>query len=190
MVKPNAIADPGPPAPIGDGFLFLGRLTPEKGIGLLLDAWQRHPDGTLGTLRIGGDGELRPLVETAAAGRADIDFLGPLDRAGVRDALRATAVVLAVSTWHDVLPTVVIEALASGRPVLGTALGGIPYLVDTAGWLVPPEASALAAALPVARDGAAGLTGIARARYEATFHPDVVLKQHLAIYDAVTAKTS
>ncbi|MFV2018553.1 glycosyltransferase family 4 protein [Micromonospora sp. LOL_023] len=194
VVKPNAIEDPGPPAPLGDGFLFLGRLTPEKGIGLLLDAWRRHPDGALGTLRVGGDGELRPLVETAAAGRADIDFLGPLDRTGVRDALRATAVVLAVSTWHDVLPTVVIEALASGRPVLGTALGGIPYLVGAdaagvagpAGWVVPPETAALAAALPLARDGAAALAGVARTRYETTFHPDVVMKQHLAIYDAVT----
>ncbi|WP_326550460.1 glycosyltransferase family 4 protein [Micromonospora sp. NBC_01813] len=198
VVKPNAIEDPGPPAPLGDGFLFLGRLTPEKGIGLLLDAWQRHPDGTLGTLRIGGDGELRPLVEAAAAGRADIDFLGPLDRSGVRDALRATAVVLAVSTWHDVLPTVVIEALASGRPVLGTALGGIPYLIGAdaaggagpAGWVVPPETEALAAALPAARDAAAALAGVARARYETTFHPDVVMKQHLAIYDAVSTKIS
>ncbi|MDG4762823.1 glycosyltransferase family 4 protein [Solwaraspora sp. WMMD406] len=201
-VKPNAIPDPGPPAPLGDGFLFLGRLTPEKGIGLLLDAWRRHPDGALGTLRIGGDGELRPFVESAAADRADIDFLGPLDRSAVRDALRATAVVLAVSTWHDVLPTVVIEALASGRPVLGTALGGIPYLIGAdaadsagaggasgpAGWVVPPEAAALAAALPVARDGATALAGVARTRYESTFHPDVVMKQHLAIYDAVTAR--
>ena len=57
VVKPNAIPDPGPPAPLGDGFLFAsGRLAPEKGLGLLLDAWQRHPDGTLGTLRIAGDG--------------------------------------------------------------------------------------------------------------------------------------
>ena len=47
----------------------------------------------------------------------------------MRAALEASAVVIAASTWHDVLPTVIIEALASGRPVLGTALGGIPYLV-------------------------------------------------------------
>ncbi|SBT49443.1 glycosyltransferase family 4 protein [Micromonospora auratinigra] len=129
VVKPNAIPDPGTPAPLGDGFLFLGRLSPEKGLDLLLEAWRRHPDGALGPLRIAGDGELRPLVEAAAAERGDVTFLGPLDRAGVRAALTASAVVLATSTWHDVLPTVIIEALASGRPVLGTALGGIPYLV-------------------------------------------------------------
>ena len=43
--------------------------------------------------------------------------------------MRATAVVISPSIWHDVLPTVIIEALANGRPVLGTALGGIPYLI-------------------------------------------------------------
>ncbi|GAB3795345.1 glycosyltransferase family 4 protein [Micromonospora zhanjiangensis] len=189
-VKPNAVPDPGPPAPLGDGFLFFGRLSPEKGLDLLLDAWRRHPDGDLGPLRIAGDGELRPLAERAAAERTDVKYLGPLDRAGVAAALRDTAVVLAVPTWHDVLPTVVIEALAAGRPVLGTALGGIPYLLGVddptraAGWAVRPEPDELAVALPVARAGAPGLAAAARARYERTFHPDVVTKQLLATYEA------
>ncbi|WP_434742142.1 glycosyltransferase [Micromonospora sp. SH-82] len=197
VVKPNAIPDPGPPAPVGEGFLFLGRLSPEKGLDLLLDAWRRHPDGSLGPLRIAGDGELRPLVEAAAAQRADVTFLGPLDRAGVRAALDASAVVLATSTWHDVLPTVIIEALASGRPVLGTNLGGIPFLVGAdhpgapagaalvpgeAGWVVPADPAALAAALPVAAAGAAALSASARSRYERTFHPDVVTKRLIDVY--------
>ncbi|TDC32354.1 glycosyltransferase [Micromonospora sp. 15K316] len=230
VIKPNGIPDPGLPTPLGDGFLFLGRLSPEKGLDLLLDAWRRHPDCALGPLRIAGDGELRPLVEAAAAERSDVTYLGTLDRAGVRAALEASAVVLATSTWHDVLPTVIIEALASGRPVLGTALGGIPYLVgaDTprvpagtgsaqdasaatgsarsvplsgpvsgapavpsgivtgeAGWAVPPEAAALAAALPLARSGATSLASAARSRYERTFHPDVVTSQLIDVYASV-----
>lgn len=182
-VKPNAVEDPGEPAPLGDGFLYLARLTPEKGVGLLLDAWRRHPAGSLGTLRIAGDGELRPLVQQAAAERADIEYLGVLDRAGIQAALRGTAAVLAVPTWHDVLPTVVIEAFAAGRPVLGTAMGGIPYLIGPAGgWVVPPSAEAVSEALPVARTEAAGRAPAARARYLATFHPDVVTKQLIDVY--------
>ncbi|MEW2538856.1 glycosyltransferase family 4 protein [Micromonospora chalcea] len=133
VVKPNAVPDPGTPAPVGNGFLFMGRLSPEKGLDLLLAAWRRHPVGALGPLRIAGDGELRPLAEAAAAERPDVLYLGQLDRSGVRAALADSSVVLATSTWHDVLPTVIIEALASGRPVLGTALGGIPYLVGADG---------------------------------------------------------
>ncbi|MGW0435689.1 glycosyltransferase family 4 protein [Micromonospora sp. NPDC003197] len=191
VVKPNAIPDPGQPAPLGDGFLFMGRLSPEKGLGLLLDAWRQHPVGSLGPLRIAGDGELRPLAEAAAAERSDVIFLGPQDRSGVRKALDDSAVVIAASTWHDVLPTVVIEALASGRPVLGTALGGIPYLVGAddpagaAGWVVPADSAALAAALPTARAGAATVAPLARARYERTFHPDVVTRQLLDVYAGV-----
>ncbi|GIF71052.1 glycosyltransferase family 4 protein [Asanoa siamensis] len=189
-VKPNAIPDPGQPAPLGDGFLFFsGRLSEEKGIRLLLDAWRRHPDGAHGTLRVAGDGDLRPLVEEAAAQRRDVEFLGRLDRPAIDAALRATAVVLATPTWHDVLPTVVLEALAAGRPVLGTSLGGVPYEVGDAGWTVPAEAAALAAALPVAAAEAAAKAPLARARYERTFHPDVVTKQLLDTYARVTKGT-
>ncbi|ABP56918.1 glycosyltransferase family 4 protein [Salinispora tropica] len=194
VVKPNAIPDPGVPVPLGTGFLFLGRLSPEKGLDLLLEAWRRHPDGSLGPLRVAGDGELRPLVEEAAAQRADVTFLGPLDRDGVHAALVASAVVLATSTWHDVLPTVIIEALAAGRPVLGTALGGIPFLVgadtaEPAGWVVPPNPAALADALPAAVAEAASRASAARTRYERTFHPDVVTRRLLDIY-ADTARTA
>lgn len=190
-VKPNAVADPGEPAPPGDGFLFAARLSPEKGLGLLLDAWCRHPDSSLGPLRIAGDGELRGRAERAAAERADVHYLGPLDRAGMRAALGASRVVLATSTWHDVLPTVVLEALAAGRPVLGTALGGIPYLVGAddpvtaAGWVAAPEPAALAAALPVARDGAAQAGRAARRRYLAQFHPDVLTRRLIEVYEHV-----
>jgi glycosyltransferase involved in cell wall biosynthesis len=187
VVKPNSVPDPGPPSPPGDGFLFLGRLSPEKGIDLLLNAWQRHPDGSLGQLTVAGDGQLRPLVEQAAAARTDISYAGTLGRDGVRAALRRAAVVVAPSTWEDVLPTVVIEALANGRPVLGTAMGGIPYLIGDAGWVIPADGSSLVLALPVARAGAAALSAAARRRYETTFHPDVVTKQLLAVYESLVS---
>jgi glycosyltransferase involved in cell wall biosynthesis len=186
VVKPNAVPDPGPPGPPGDGFLFAsGRLAPEKGLDLVLSAWSRHPDGALGTLRIAGDGEQRGLAEQAAAARCDVVYLGPLDQAGVRAAMAEAAVVVVAPRWHDVLPTVVLEALSAGRPVLGTAMGGVPYQVGEAGWVVEPAADALAAALPTARAEAAGRAAAARARYEATFHPDVVTRALVGVYEGL-----
>jgi glycosyltransferase involved in cell wall biosynthesis len=195
VIKPNAIPDPGAPSAPGDGFLYAARLSPEKGLALLLDAWRRHPDGASGQLRIAGDGELRPLAEAAAGERSDVTYLGALDRAGMLLAMRQAAVVVAVPTWHDVLPTVILEALANGRPVLGTAVGGIPYLLGVqgpeaaAGWVVEPDPVALAAALPVARTGAAAVGGAARERYLRTFHPDVVTRRLIDIYTDVTANS-
>jgi glycosyltransferase involved in cell wall biosynthesis len=194
-IKPNGLPDPGEPAPLGDGFLYAARLSPEKGLGLLLDAWRRHPDGELGHLRIAGDGELRPLAEQAAAERGDVTYLGPLDRAGMTAARDAASVVVAVPTWDDVLPTVILEAMAAGRPVLGTDVGGIPYLLgvgetaEPAGWAVPPDPSSLAAALPIARAGAALKAGAARERYLGAFHPDVVTRQLLGIYSELAANS-
>jgi len=179
VVKPNSTPDPGPPAPLGEGFLFLGRLSPEKGVSLLLDAWARAPAGTL---RIVGDGPLRPLVES----RSDVVFLGPQNREGVRAALRDSAVLLVPSTWHEPLPTVILEALAAGRPVLGTDLGGIPYLVGDAGWTVPPTVEALAAALPRARSSAPELAAAARKRYESTFTPELLTGRLVDIYRSLT----
>ncbi|WP_041841593.1 glycosyltransferase family 4 protein [Actinoplanes friuliensis] len=192
VIKPNGLPDPGEPAPLGDGFLYAARLSPEKGLELLLDAWRRHPDGSLGPLRIAGDGELRPLAEQAAAERDDVTYLGALDRTGMEAARDQASVVVAVPTWNDVLPTVILEAMAAGRPVLGTDVGGIPYLLgidesaQVAGWVVKPDAETLAAALPIARVDAAAVAPNARTRYLQAFHPDVVTRRLIDVYTSLT----
>ncbi|MGI5246210.1 glycosyltransferase [Dactylosporangium sp. CA-139066] len=187
-VKPNGIPDGGAAQRPGDGFLYAARLTPEKGLELVLDAWARHPDGALGPLRIVGDGPLRPLAERAAAERADVTYLGPVDNATVRAEIARSACVIAASTWHDVLPTIVLEALSGGRPVLVTDRGGLPYLTGEAGWVVEPAADALAAGLARAREGAAALAPVARARFESQFAPDVLTERLIAVYRDVVSR--
>jgi glycosyltransferase involved in cell wall biosynthesis len=186
VVKPNSLADPGTPAPLGDGFLYAARLVEEKGVKLLLDSWSP----SFGTLRVAGDGPLRGLLE----GRSDVEYLGPLDRAGMRAAFDASAAVIVASLWADVLPTIAIEALAAGRPVLGTSMGGIPWVVGDAGWIVPP--ADFAAGLSVAAKDladpatAAALSTRARARYESTFTPAVGTKALVALYADLLTPTS
>jgi glycosyltransferase involved in cell wall biosynthesis len=182
-IKPNGIPDPGVVAPPGDGFLFAARLSPEKGLALLLDAWRCHPAGALGPLRIAGDGPLRELAETAAAERTDISYLGPLSTSGVLAELGRTGAVIAASTWHDVLPTSILEALAAGRPVLATDLGGMPYLVGDAGWIVPPTVAGMADGLARAAKEAKGLADTARQRYVDNFHPDRLTQRLIEIYE-------
>jgi glycosyltransferase involved in cell wall biosynthesis len=178
VVKPNSLADPGPVSPLGSGFLYAARLVEEKGVKLLLDAWSP----SFGTLRVAGDGPLRGLLE----GRSDVEYLGPLDRSGMRAAFDASAAVIVASLWADVLPTIAIEALAAGRPVLGTSMGGIPWVVGDAGWIVPPAdfAKGLAAAATDLADPATAtaVSARARARYESTFTPAVGTTALVALY--------
>ncbi|MEU0553955.1 glycosyltransferase family 4 protein [Dactylosporangium sp. NPDC006015] len=184
-VKPNGIPDTGAAPGRGEGFLYAARLTPEKGLSLVLDAWRRHPDGALGPLRIIGDGPLRPLAEAAAAERSDITYLGVLPNAEVRAQIGAASCVIAASTWHDVLPTIVLEALCAGRPVLVTDRGGLPFLAGDAGWVVEPDPAALAGGLIVAHAGAAALAPVARARFEGHFSPDVLTQRLIDVYRSV-----
>ncbi len=88
IVRPNVVADPGEPKPLGHGALFVGRLSEEKGIRLLLDAWKLAGVGADHTLTIAGDGELRPLVEAAAAADPSIKYLGLVPGAEVGGLVR------------------------------------------------------------------------------------------------------
>ncbi|MGH8880362.1 MAG: glycosyltransferase family 4 protein, partial [Stackebrandtia sp.] len=181
-VKPNAVTDPGEPSPVGSGFVFVGRLSAEKGIALLLDAWRRHGDGDLGTLTIAGDGPHRDLVEELAAHREDVVYVGQVTPAERDRLLRQAAALVSSSVCEDVLPTVVIEALAAGRAVLTTNLGGPPRMIGDAGIAVEPTVDGLADGLARMSVAAAGLAPMARQRYLRRFTPEVVLGQQLAIY--------
>jgi glycosyltransferase involved in cell wall biosynthesis len=170
------VDDPGDPPPgPGNGVLFGGRLAVEKGLSLLLQAWPQE----LGRLRVAGDGELRQQVES----RPEVDYLGRLDPAGMRAAIRESALVVVPSLLEDVHPTLIIEALANGRPVLGTDLGGIPDLIGPAGWVVPPStAEVLAGGLRLASVEAAGLRGVARERYLASHTPQLCVQGLIEVY--------
>lgn len=131
---------------------ILGRLVPGKGHAVLLDAFARL--GTLSpstTLHVVGDGPERAVLEAQAERLRVADrvrFLG--FQADIPRLMAALDVVVLASTHTEVLPLVVMEAMAAGCAVVATSVGGVPELVEEgqSGLLVPPgDVDALASAL-------------------------------------------
>jgi glycosyltransferase involved in cell wall biosynthesis len=150
--------------------LAVGRLHPQKNLGSLIAAAELIPisDGRHVVVVIAGDGPMRaPLEAAAMASSADVRLLGYRD--DVADLLGAADVVVMPSAWEG-WPLAAAQALAAGRPLVATAVGGLPELVGTAGLLVPPDdPSALASAIDQVvsdPDLAAHLGGLARQRAE------------------------
>jgi glycosyltransferase involved in cell wall biosynthesis len=187
-VVPNHIPDPGPPHAPGQGFLFAGRLSHEKGIGILLAAWERSELGFETQLTIAGDGPLRKTVEHEANRLPGVTYTGPVPGEQVRLLMRRSRAVVVPSIWYEALPTVLLEAYACGRAVVATKFGALETLVspDT-GWLAAPDTAGLAAALRVSQHDSAVDTKSARARelYLARYTPDATLAALLSVYEGV-----
>lgn len=184
-VRPNTVTDPENPDLLGGaGVLFGGRLSEEKGIALLIDAWRRHPDGSLGTLTIAGHGPMQGEVMALAAERNDVEYVGQLEEEAMAAAMRAAAVVVVPSTCPEAFPRVVVEALSQGRPVIATALGGLPGIVThDVGVLVAPEAHSLATGLAhISALDSPEMRLRARKRYDDLYSPQVIYTQLLEVY--------
>jgi glycosyltransferase involved in cell wall biosynthesis len=137
---------------LGEGplVLYVGRLVPEKGVGVLLAAWERAQPAA--TLVLIGDG---PLA-SAARDRAGVRLLGPLPRAELPAAYASAALTVLASIptprFREPWGLVCNEAMHQGCPVLattavGAVAGGLVRNGET-GWVVAPgDAGALADAL-------------------------------------------
>ncbi len=130
------------PVPAAPRLVCVARLSEQKGHLVLLDAAARlAAEGVPFELVLVGDGPLRDAIERriAAAGLGGrVRVVGWLGAPDVRDAIRAARAVV-LSSFSEGLPIVLMEALALGRPVITTAIAGIPELVQpgVSGWLVP-----------------------------------------------------
>jgi glycosyltransferase involved in cell wall biosynthesis len=131
-----------------DYFIYVGRLVRVKGVFTLFEAMRQLPPTT--TLYLAGSGEveaeLKALAETHNL--PNIHFLGHLNTADLTALMQKAAFTVVPSEWYENYSMTVIESLASGTPVVGAAIGGIPEQVRD-GWngrLFPSgDAAALAA---------------------------------------------
>ena len=118
-------------------------------------------------MRLAGSGRLERAVRArVAAEELPVDVLGPLAPDRVAAELRAAAVAVLPALWWENCPMAVLEAAAQGVPVVASAVGGVPELVDdgTTGLLVPPgDAAALSGALTRLLSDPAGAGRLGRA---------------------------
>ncbi len=151
-IEPDRFPQPVPLPGGGPHLVAVGRFSAQKGFALLIEALAISAP-SLPDLRLTlvGDGEMRTEIK----GLIDKFGLGPRitltgwqDEGGVRKALDA-AQALILPSFAEGLPMVLMEAMANGRPVIATAIAGVPELVNRdSGWIVPAgDAMALATAI-------------------------------------------
>lgn len=191
-VVPNFAPDPGPPTrppSAGDEVVYAGRLSEEKGVDVLVEAWRAAPPPGL-ALTVCGTGPLEASLRRAAP--PGVRLVGHLPRHAVAGLLAGARGVAFLSRAAEVGPLVPLEAAAAGRPlVLGDAVAVAADAVAAgAGWTAPSgDPAATAEALgrladPAAAD-AAGRA--ARRLYEEGHRPERALEALLAVYEAAVA---
>jgi glycosyltransferase involved in cell wall biosynthesis len=129
-------------------FVFIGRITPQKGVDWFLQSAVLAKEDF--AIDIAGDGNAMAAVKKLAkASSRSITFHGWLDHLRLEALLRGCRAVVVPSLWPEPAGLVTLEAMAHGRPVIAAANGGLPEVVgEQAGLLVPPgNVPALAAAL-------------------------------------------
>jgi colanic acid/amylovoran biosynthesis glycosyltransferase len=173
------------PIPADPRLVFVGRLCPQKAPWILVQAALiLAKTGTAFELHILGDGELEAETRSFAElhGLSEhIHFHGRVSAAEVRAAIEDSR-ALVLPSFAEGLPVVLMEALSRGRPVITTAIAGIPELVRDGkeGWLVPSGdpaalASAMGEALKLSPEELAVMGAEGRAR---------VIKHHSAAREA------
>ncbi len=177
-----------------DYFIYLGRLSREKGVPTLLAAL-RQRTGTRLTCRILGEGPLEEELRRRAAGWGldRVEFSGYLTGEPLQAAIRGAAFTVVPSEWYENLPFAVLESFALGTPVVGSRAGGIPEMVldEETGLTFPMgDSRALAEALDrmeARPERAVEMGRAARQLIEARYAPEPHMERLEALYARAVA---
>jgi glycosyltransferase involved in cell wall biosynthesis len=129
-VKPNFVwPDPGTRTGEREYALYVGRLAPEKGLQILLEAWERLPETV--PLRIIGGGPLKDQLcaDVRAAHRRNVSLVGSLPNADVISAMRQARFLVFPSIWFEGFPMTLLEAFACGLASITSRLGSMAEIV-------------------------------------------------------------
>ena len=193
FVKPNFVEDKGEGEEKARNsfFLYVGRLSEEKGIRTLLEATEKIDFD----LEIIGGGDLEPLVKTYAAQNSKITYHGFRDKSFIIAKMKEAKALLFPSVWYEGMPLVILEAFSTGLPILISNLDNLNELVKNNynGWFFEPKNS---------NDMAEKIQEIqseenyikfcknARQTYETLYTAEAVYKKLISIYEEAIARKS
>jgi glycosyltransferase involved in cell wall biosynthesis len=192
VVKPNFVMDRGTGSAEGNYAVFAGRLTEEKGVRVLLEAW-RVLGGRI-QLKIAGTGPLARLVESRAAEIPGVSYLGSLANEQLRKIFLRAVFSLFPSLWYEGMPTVILESYAAGVPVISSRLGSMASMVKQGetGYLFEPgdERALIQAVEQLCGDSVAyqKMRRLARREYEENYTPDKNYEILMSIYKSTVER--
>jgi glycosyltransferase involved in cell wall biosynthesis len=174
--------------------LYLGRLSPEKGLKTLLRAAEHAPV----PLKIAGDGPQYARLAAVAqdSGLTHVSFVGHKSGSELAALIQSAAFLIVPSEWFENAPMSILEGMAYGKPVVASRIGGIPELIEhrRTGFLFEPgDANGLAEKMRQLADAPTlrREMGIAaRQRVEKYFSLETHCRMLLNIYDEALARKS
>lgn len=189
VVKPNFLeSDPGPREQSGDYAAFIGRLSPDKGVFTLLQAWEQLPGRR--QLQIIGDGIQREELEARARARGlNVTFRGHLSHQESIAALKHAHFLVMPSLGYETFGMVIVEAFACGIPALCSRLGAMKEIVrdqQTGLHFTPGDSGDLAQKLEWAWNNPSRVTAMgleARRQYEENYTADRNYEMLRQIYE-------
>jgi glycosyltransferase involved in cell wall biosynthesis len=190
VVKPNFLQhDPGVGSHAGSFALYAGRLSPEKGVDRLIRLWGQRGFGI--PLHVIGSG---PLETLAADGPPNVRWHGWQPRERVLAAMKEASFLVFPTEWYEGFPMVVLEAMATGLPVVASSRGSLPEILreGEAGVLVPssdPDQWAGALEWAIAHpDSMAAIGARARGAFEAHYGAETGYRLLTEVYQRTIAR--
>ena len=119
-VKPNYVNDHGFELNKDDYLIFIGRLSKEKGVDILLNAFKNSKRKIV----IIGSGPMKDIVEEYSKNYQNIEYLGFQQMDVIIQKLKKAKALIFTSVWYEGMPMTILESLSTGTPVISTDIGG------------------------------------------------------------------
>lgn len=190
VVKPNFVyPDPGLKSVAGEYALYVGRLSEEKGLRVLVEAWSRL--GETIPLRIAGNGPLKEEIAAEIKTRklSNVELLGQLPPSEIVPLMQGARFLMLPSVCYENFPLAVAEAFACGLPVIASRLGSMAEIIkdgDTGMHVTPGDAAGLAAKADWAWRNPGRLQELGKAgrqEYVSKYRPEQNYKRLMGIFE-------